>query len=281
MRRRKRRFGMAGKAVIAGAGPAGLTCAIYLARADWDVHVFTGEEMSMSCLAQASKVYNYPGFPDGIDGLDLLELFTRQAENCGATIHPEAVACIDTESKVVLDSYNAKHPYDEVVMASGVRPREFACDGIENIPVHMCAVCDGSLYGKDSSVVVIGGGDTAVNTALYLSGFVGKVYVVVRKDYMRATNRKIVDELVAMGNVDIRYLSNVVAVPEKGVVRLDNGGDLRADALFPCIGFDVNEIATRGDGKVLKGGDCVEEHHQVAVAVGSGARAALGIMGTV
>ena len=165
---------MSEKAVIAGAGPAGLTCAIYLAQAGWQVDVFSGEEQSVSCLAEAPDVRNYPGFPTGISGFDLLEKFVEQAVNYGVKIHSEAISSIDTSFKTAIATDGSIVVYDEFIMASGVKQREFTCDGIENIPVHTCAVCDGGMYGKTDNIVVIGGGDTAVNSALYLSGIVGR-----------------------------------------------------------------------------------------------------------
>lgn len=285
---------MSKKVVIAGAGASGLTCAIYLAQAGWHVDVFSGEEEHVSCLAESPEVRNYPGFPEGIAGFDLLDKFTEQATKYGVKIHSEAIASINTTKKTVLDSYSKTHCYDEVVVASGVSPREFKCEGIEKISLHTCAVCDGSVYGRNDSVVVIGGGDTAVNSALYLSEIVGKVYMIVRKDYLRATNRVAVEELEKKSNVEIWYRCNVVSVSDmvdeyhvNGIgwnhdnhwITMDNGDGCCACAIFSCIGYDVNEIETVGDGKVWKCGDCVERHHQVAVAVGSGANVALDILG--
>lgn len=277
------------RAVIVGAGPAGLTCATYLARAGWQVDVYSGESTSLSCLAEAPLVMNYPGFPDGIDGLSLLELFTEQARKSGAVIHPESIVSIDTSSRTVTDDAGAVAGYDKVVVASGVKPRRFSCDGIERIPVHTCAICDGGMYGRDDAVVVIGGGDTAVNSALYLSGIVGKVLVVVRKSYFRATNRKAVYELAGRKNVTILHNRSIVAVSDDGRdvpkthgvrrLKLDDGSEIEACAIFSCIGFDVNDIPVIGDGKVWSCGDCVETHRQIAVAVGSGAKTALDIIG--
>ena len=277
------------KVVIAGAGPAGLTCATYLARAGWRVDVYSGESSTLSCLAEAPLVMNYPGFPDGIDGLSLLELFTEQARKSGAVIHPESIVSIDTSSRTVTDDDGSAVEYDKVVVASGVKPRRFSCDGIGSIPVHTCAICDGGMYGKGDAVAVVGGGDTAVNSALYLSVIVGKVYVVVRKSYFRATNRKAVNDLAGRENVTILHNRNIVAVSDDGRhvpkthgvrrLKLDDGREVEACAIFSCIGFDVNDIPVVGDGKVWRCGDCVETHRQIAVAVGSGAKTALDIIG--
>lgn len=285
---------MSKKVVIAGAGAAGLTCAIYLAQAGWQVNVFSGEEEFISCMAESPEIRNYPGFPDGIAGFDLLDKFTEQAKRQGVRIYSEAISKIDTNSKSVTDSNGAVHHYDEIVVASGVSPREFKCEGIDKISLHTCAVCDGSVYGKNDTVIVIGGGDTSVNSALYLSEIVGKVYMIVRKDYLRATNRVAVEELEKKSNVEIWYKCNVVSVSDmidgyhvseiewnhdNHWITMDNGDGCCACAIFSCIGYDVNEIETVGDGNVWKCGDCIERHHQVAVAVGSGANVALDILG--
>lgn len=249
--------------------------------------------MSVSCLAEAPLVMNYLGFPEGLSGFELLDKFTEHARSAGAVIHPEAIVAIDTNDKVAVDEDNGIHHYDEVVMAAGVRPRRFECEGIGIIPTHTCAICDGSLYGKEDNVAVIGGGDTAVNSALYLSGLVGKVYLIARRAQLRATNRKALHELENTVNAEIWLGRTVKSVSKatdeansSGVrwrhnmywLTMDNGDECGVSALFPCIGYDVNEIAVLGDGRIWKCGDCVERHRQVAVAVGSGANVALDIM---
>ena len=275
------------KAIIVGAGPAGLTCATYLTRAGWKVDVFSGEEHSLSCLAEAPIVMNYPGFPNGINGLELLNLFVEQATLSGATIHSESVIVIDTNDKVAVDENNTIFNYDEVVVATGVKPRKFECKGIDKIPVHTCAICDGNLY-KGCNVVVIGGGDTAISSALYLSNIASKVSVLVRKAHCRCTNKLALDALAKKDNVGIMYETTLESVTLNGdgkpilhLGKKDNYADvmlINVSAIFSCIGHDENKVPVLGNGKVWKCGDCVEEHRQVAIAVGSGAKAALEII---
>lgn len=286
------------KMMIAGAGASGLTCAIYLARAGCDVEVFTDEEESISCLAEAPIVMNYPGFPDGISGYDLLELFSKQAKMNGVKFNPNGIRNVDSNNNVAYDKNGNSHHYDEFVMATGVKPRDYICEGIGVVPVHTCAVCDGNLYGKAAKLAVIGGGDTAVNSALYLSNLVGEVHVIVRKNRLRATNLVVCNELFKRKNVEFHYNSVVQSITMKEIIDdgfdaypkqskkkcfalLDGEGHSVAeeiDAIFSCIGYDVNEIKVSGWRSIWKCGDCIDEHHQISVAVGSGAKTALQII---
>ena len=277
---------MSKRAVIAGAGPAGLTCATYLAEAGWSVDVFSNEESTGSCLADASIVRNYPGFPNGIEGMELLGLFVEQAQNAGAVIHPEGIARVHSDDRCVTDTNGATHPYVEAV---GCRRREYRCDGIELIPVHYCAVCDGGLYGKDDVVVVIGGGDTAISSALYLSNLARKVVMMVRKPNCRFTNRKAFDELCSKDNVIIKYDTQLRCVssdseghPVLHLAHKNQSSDetmAGARGLFICIGCEANVVEHVGKGRIWRCGDCSNDKKQVAVAVGDGAGVAMDIIG--
>ena len=280
---------MSKRAVIAGAGPAGLTCATYLAEAGWSVDVFSNEESTGSCLADASIVRNYPGFPNGIEGMELLGLFVEQAQNAGAVIHPEGIARVHSDDRCVTDTNGATHPYDEYVEAVGCRRREYRCNGIELIPVHYCAVCDGGLYGKDDVVVVIGGGDTAISSALYLSNLVKMVVMMVRKPNCRFTNRKAFDELCSKDNVIIKYDTQLRCVssdseghPVLHLAHKSQSSDetmAGARGLFICIGCEANVVEHVGKGRIWRCGDCSNDKKQVAVAVGDGAGVAMDIIG--
>ena len=280
---------MSKRAVIAGAGPAGLTCATYLAEAGWSVDVFSNEESMGSCLGDATIVRNYPVFPNGIEGMELLGLFDEQAQNAGAVIHPEGIARVHSDDRCVTDTNGATHPYDEYVEAVGCRRREYRCDGIELIPVHYCAVCDGGLYGKDDVVVVIGGGDTAISSALYLSNLARKVVMMVRKPNCRFTNRKAFDELCSKDNVIIKYDTQLRCVssdseghPVLHLAHKNQSSDetmAGARGLFICIGCEANVVEHVGKGRIWRCGDCSNDKKQVAVAVGDGAGVAMDIIG--
>lgn len=280
---------MSKKAVIAGAGPAGLACATYLAEAGWSVDVFSNEENTESCLAEASIVKNYPGFPSGIEGVELLGLFIEQAQNAGVAIHPEGIASVHSDDKHVIDTNGTVHPYDEYVEAVGCKRREYRCDGLELIPVHYCAVCDGGLYGKEDVVVVIGGGDTAISSALYLSNLVKMVVMVVRKPNCRFTNKKAFDELCSKRNVVIEYEAQLHHVSSDGkgnsvlhLMHKNQHSDemiVGAKGLFVCIGCESNVVEHVGNGRIWRCGDCSNDKKQVAIAVGDGARVAMDIIG--
>ena len=280
---------MSKKAVIAGAGPAGLACATYLAEAGWSVDVFSNEENTESCLAEASIVKNYPGFPNGIEGVELLGLFVEQAQNAGVAIHPEGIASVHSDDKYIIDTNGAMHPYYEYVEAVGCKRREYRCDGLELIPVHYCAVCDGGLYGKEDVVVVIGGGDTAISSALYLSNLVKMVVMVVRKPNCRFTNKKAFDELRSKRNVVIEYETQLHHVSSDGegnpvlhLMHKNQHSDemmVGAKGLFVCIGCESNVVEHVGNGRIWRCGDCENDRKQVAIAVGDGARVAMDIMG--
>ena len=280
---------MSKKAVIAGAGPAGLACATYLAEAGWSVDVFSNEENTESCLAEASIVKNYPGFPNGIEGVELLGLFVEQAQNAGVAIHPEGIASVHSDDKYVIDTNGTMHPYYEYVEAVGCKRREYRCDGLELIPVHYCAVCDGGLYGKEDVVVVIGGGDTAISSALYLSNLVKMVVMVVRKPNCRFTNKKAFDELRSKRNVVIEYETQLHHVSSDGegnpvlhLMHKNQHSDemmVGAKGLFVCIGCESNVVEHVGNGRIWRCGDCSNDKKQVAIAVGDGARVAMDIIG--
>ena len=280
---------MSKKAVIAGAGPAGLACATYLAEAGWSVDVFSNEENTESCLAEASIVKNYPGFPNGIEGVELLGLFVEQAQNAGVAIHPEGIASVHSDDKYVIDTNGTMHPYYEYVEAVGCKRREYRCDGLELIPVHYCAICDGGLYGKEDVVVVIGGGDTAISSALYLSNLVKMVVMVVRKPNCRFTNKKAFDELRSKRNVVIEYETQLHHVSSDGegnpvlhLMHKNQHSDemmVGAKGLFVCIGCESNVVEHVGNGRIWRCGDCSNDKKQVAIAVGDGARVAMDIIG--
>lgn len=291
------------KVVIAGAGPAGLTCAIYLARAGYDVDVFTDEINSLGSLQNAKEINNYPGFPDGIGGLDLQMKMVEQAEKNGVKFHEAGITKVITDTKTAVDSYGKEHKYDEYVEAIGLKHKEYECKGIENIPVHYCAVCDADLcVGQD--IAIIGGGDTAVSSALYLCDKAKSVTMLVRKPNCRITNQTAFKELQKKGNFKLMYTSELreVTVDKDGkpVLHIEDTSKSQTVVLtsyppqyktepymielpdvthlFVCIGFSINNIAHYGEEGIWKCGDNVERHKQVAVAVGSGANVALDII---
>ena len=239
--------------VIAGAGPAGLTCAMYLARAGHEVKVYSNEEQTMSCLDEATEIENYPGFPDGIAGSELLAKMREHAEKAGAEILPQGINLIESERDSCFDTDGNQIRYDHFVMAVGVTHREWTCPGCDPAAVHRCAVCDGGLFTKDDTLAVIGGGDTAMGDALYLSSIVGKVYVLIRRDVLRVTTMTVYDRLQAQDNVEIMkstYVTGMTKNPsepgraQSWTLELNGGAkpSLSVNGVFACIGSQYNYI---------------------------------------
>lgn len=278
------------RAVIAGGGPAGLTCGTYLARAGWSVSLFTDEERSVSCLSEAPLVENFPGFPDPIPGAELLERMSEQASRHGVDIRGEGISLVDRDRSVATDTSGTEWVFDAFVKAVGTVPRKFSCrTEPENASVllHTCAVCDGGLYGKSDSVAVIGAGDTAFGDALYLSGIAGEVHLIARRDVFRTTNRKVAEAFKSRENCFVHVNSTVTCVRKNGERDYElviNGGEscVHASGIFACIGFDENDIESVGNANpnVFGCGDCVPgAARQAVIAAASGAETALKIIG--
>ena len=200
--------------IIIGGGPAGYTSALYASRAGFDTLII--EKMSVGGQMMLTDIIdNYPGFPQGVDGFTLSENMRLSAERFGATTMYDEVVKVElnTEVKEVETAYSGKLYAKTVVIATGANPREL---GLENEAellgsgIHYCAHCDGRFY-KDKIAVVVGGGNSAVSDALYLSHLCKKVYLVHRRDVLRAT--KIYhDQIEKAENIEFCYnsvLSNV------------------------------------------------------------------------
>ena len=175
--------------IIIGSGPAGLSAAIYAARAELKTVVFTGSSIGGQA-ALTDEIENYPGFPEGISGTELTQRMQEQAKRFGAEIQMDEVTAVDfKEHPFTVTTYGGEHKARTVIIATGVSPRKLEVPGEEEFigrGVSFCATCDGFFY-KDRPVAVIGGGDSAITEALFLTRFASKVYVVHRRDRLRAT----------------------------------------------------------------------------------------------
>jgi len=274
--------------VVAGAGPAGLTCAIYLARAGFRTTVCTNEEATVSALATTSAIENYPGFPHGVDPVALLGLMAEQAESCGAEFRTEGVSGIDAAARTATLTDGSSLRADAFVVAVGAEPVPFSCPGSDLVGIHTCAVCDGSLYAGQE-VAVIGGGDTAFGDALYLSGVCSSVTMLVRRDVARVSNEAVIRRVREKENVRILWKTVVSSIGHEpgGSISLElNGGpdSLEVDGLFACVGVRPRAVPVAGDpsGVVWLCGDCrPSATRQVSCAVGDAARTALEVISAI
>lgn len=176
------------KVLVLGAGPAGISAALYAARADLNPLVLTGNELG----GQASLTYsieNYPGFPDGVGGGELGELFKKQAERFGARFEFDLASEVDLSSRPFrVKTYGREYLADSLIIATGASPVHLNIPGEEKMTgrgVSYCATCDGWFF-KEKKVVVVGGGDSALEEALFLTRFAKTVTIIHRRDTFRA-----------------------------------------------------------------------------------------------
>ncbi|MCD0452430.1 thioredoxin-disulfide reductase [Actinocorallia sp. API 0066] len=241
--------------IIIGSGPAGYTAAIYAARADLKPLVFEGSISAGGALMNTTDVENFPGFPDGIMGPDLMDNLRKQAERFGAELVTDDVTEVDLTGnpKVVKvgDEYHYAHA---VIVATGSGYRELGLPNEKRLSgrgVSWCATCDGFFF-RDQNIAVVGGGDTAMEEAIFLTKF-ANVTVIHRRDTLRAS--KIMQER-ALANERITFLwdSEVIDVLGENKVsgvrvrNLKNGeeGQLDVTGLFIAIGHDPRSELFKG-----------------------------------
>jgi thioredoxin reductase (NADPH) len=293
--------------IIIGSGPAGYTAAIYAARAQLNPLVFEGSVTAGGALMNTTDVENFPGFPDGIMGPELMDNLRKQAERFGAELVSDDVASVDLtgNEKVVTDSSGNAHIAHTVVLATGSSYRKLGLPDEERLSGHgvsWCATCDGFFF-RDQDIVVVGGGDSAVEEATFLTRFARKVTIVHRRGALRAS--KIMQQR-AFEDPKIEFAWNAEVATIHGddkltglTLRDTQTGETReieATGLFIAIGHDPRSELVRGqidvdsEGYVLvdapstrtnlKGvfacGDLVDYHYRQAItAAGTGCSAAL------
>jgi len=292
--------------IVIGSGPSGYTAALYAARAELKPLVFEGSVTAGGALMQTTDVENFPGFPDAIMGPELMDSMRKQAERFGAELVPDDVVAVDltADPKVVKtdsETYLAK----AVIIASGSRYKELGVPGEKELGGHgvsWCATCDGFFF-RGHDIAVIGGGDSALEEAMFLTRFGKSVTIVHRRDTLRAS--KIMQER-AFANPKIEFLwdSEVAEVlgPDKVTgLRIKSTKDgtehvLPVTGVFVAIGHDPrselfsDQLATDPDGYLLVDqpstrteiegvfacGDVVDRTYRQAVtAAGSGCEASL------
>lgn len=256
--------------VIIGSGPAGLGAAIYAERAKLNTITIEKDMMSGGQVLTTYEVDNYPGLP-GINGFDLATKLREHAEGLGARFVEDEVRAIGFEGKVKYVSC-AKETYETktILIATGAGHRHLGVEGEERLigrGVGYCAVCDGALYrGKD--VAVVGGGDVAIEDAIFLSRFCNKIYLIHRRDEFRAA-KSLQDQLEKCKNVEILWNTVVEEIQGEQVVekllikdlKEEQNRELPVEGIFVAVGITPNSetfIGTVDDenGFLVAGEDC-------------------------
>jgi thioredoxin reductase (NADPH) len=293
--------------IIIGSGPAGYTAAIYAARANLHPLVFEGSVTAGGALMTTTDVENFPGFPEGILGPDLMDALRNQAERFGAELVTDDVTDADVtgEVKIVTDGAGEQYRARSVIIATGSRYRELGLDSEKQLSGHgvsWCATCDGFFF-RDQDIAVVGGGDSAMEEATFLTRFARSVTVIHRRDRLRAS--KIMQDR-AFANEKIRFIWNSEVIDVLGEsklsgIRLRNvvtgeESELDVSGLFIAIGHDprsdlfTGQIRTDSEGYILVDqpttrtnqpgvfacGDVVDHiYRQAVTAAGTGCAAAL------
>jgi len=292
--------------IIIGSGPTGYTAALYAARAELKPLVFESSVMAGGALMQTTDVENFPGFPDSIMGPELMDAMRRQAERFGAELVPDDVVAVDlTADPKVVKTESGTYLAKAVIIATGSRYKELGVPGEKLLGGHgvsWCATCDGFFF-RGHDIAVIGGGDSALEEATFLTRFGKSVTVVHRRDTLRAS-KIMQDRAFANPKITFRWDSEVAEVlgSEKVTglrIRSTKDGTeqvLPVTGVFVAIGHDprsdlfAGQLATDPDGYLLvdepstrtaiegvfAAGDVVDRTYRQAVtAAGTGCAAAL------
>ncbi|QMU99285.1 thioredoxin-disulfide reductase [Borrelia sp. A-FGy1] len=242
--------------IIVGSGPAGLTAGIYTVMSGYKTVVLEGPEPGGQ-LTTTTEVYNYPGFKNGINGRELMLNMNKQVVNLGATTYPETVRFIEKKDNIFcLFTDNYVYKSKTVIIAVGASPKRLDtlknADLFWNRGISACAICDGHLF-RGKNVAVIGGGNTSISEAIYLSKLVSKVYVIVRKDYLKAIYmlKKNVEKI---SNIEILYNCEAIEVKGdnsvSGIQILNNKNNftfvLSVCGIFIAVGYKPNTEFLKG-----------------------------------
>lgn len=243
------------KCVIIGSGPAGYTAAIYAARADMQPLMYTGLQPGGQ-LTITTEVENYPGYPEGANGPEMMEDFRKQAERFGTEIRYEMVTEVDFTGPVHKVIINDKTVLaDSVIIATGASAKWLGLESeqrLNGFGVSACAVCDGFFY-KGQEVVIVGAGDTAAEEASYLAKLCSKVTMLVRRDEMRAS-KAMQHRVMNTKNIEILWNTDTVEIlGEKTVegVKVVNN-QTNEESVIPCTGFFV-AIGHKPNTDIFKG----------------------------
>lgn len=297
------------RVLIIGSGPAGFTAGIYASRANLNPVIYEGDQPGGQ-LTQTTEIENFPGYPEGIQGPEMMDEFRRQAERFGARIVSRRIEEVDFSKRpfVCKDDAGETIEAESVIISTGASAKYLGLSDEEKyrgLGVSACATCDGFFYRK-KDVAVVGGGDTACEEALYLASLCRKVYLIVRKDYLRASD--VMQQRVrAKENIEILFNCNTEGlfgedgVEGANIVRFagtpeEEHFSISIDGFFLAIGHRPNTAIFRGQidldeqgyimtqapttktnvAGVFAAGDCADPIYRQAIcAAGTGARAAL------
>ncbi|HQK31621.1 MAG TPA: thioredoxin-disulfide reductase [Phycicoccus sp.] len=293
--------------IIIGSGPAGYTAAVYAARANLSPLIFEGSVTAGGALMNTTDVENFPGFRDGIMGPDLMDNMRAQAERFGAQLVRDDVESVDLtqEIKTVTDSEGVVHRARAVILAMGSAYRELGIENEKRLSGHgvsWCATCDGFFF-RDQDIAVVGGGDSAIEEATFLTKFARSVTLVHRRDELRAS-KIMADRAFANDKITFAWNSAVDSIHGEdrltGITLRDtvtgDTRDLHVTGLFVAIGHDPRNELVKGqvdlddegyvicEGRstrtnlagVFASGDLVDHTYRQAItAAGSGCAAAL------
>jgi len=290
--------------IILGAGPAGLAAALYAARADLNPMVLTGTQIGGQA-ALTHQIENYPGFPDGVGGVELSDLFQENAERFGAKLEFDNATSIDLRSHpFTVNTYGNTYKTKSLIITTGASPNELGIPGEKEFRgkgVSYCGTCDGWFF-KDKKVVVVGGGDSALEEGIFLTRYATSVTIIHRRDELRGG--AILQER-AFNNPKISFVWNSVVNEIKGSegveriivenVKTGEKSEIETDGFFVFIGHTPNSDMFKGqlemDDKgyvivdnrmhtsiegVFAAGEIADPHfRQVITSAGMGAAAAI------
>lgn len=297
------------KVLIIGSGPAGYTAALYASRANLNPVVYEGHQPGGQ-LTQTTEIENFPGYPEGVQGTEMMEHFRRQALRFGTDIRSRIITKVDFSKRPFLctDEKGEVIEAESVIISTGATARYLGLPDEEKyrgLGVSACATCDGFFY-KNRNVAVVGGGDTACEEALYLASLAHKVYLIVRRDVLRAS--KVMQERVRENpKIEILFNCNTEGlfgndllegahiIRHRGTEK-EERFDIDIEGFFLAIGHNPNTeifrefidcdsegyIKVKGNTShtniegVFAAGDCCDpRYRQAVVAAGSGCKAAM------
>ncbi|MCH5227851.1 MAG: thioredoxin-disulfide reductase [Muribaculaceae bacterium] len=297
------------KVLIIGSGPAGYTAALYSSRANLNPLIYEGEQPGGQ-LTQTTEIENFPGYPEGVQGTEMMQHFRDQAVRFGAEIKSRTITKVDFSRRpfVCVDEKGEVVEAETVIISTGASAKYLGLPDEEKyrgLGVSACATCDGFFY-RNRNVAVVGGGDTACEEALYLAGIAHKVYLIVRRDVLRAS--KVMQERVRENpKIEILFNCNTESLFGKDLLEgariirhrgtpKEERFDIDIEGFFLAIGHHPNTeifkeyiecdsegyIKVKGNTShtnvegVFAAGDCADpRYRQAVVAAGSGCKAAM------